>query len=491
MDSETKKKAIKDATQNGVFQANKYASNLETTKQQQENQKAAALAALAKQEQENKAAMKKAAALEALARLELANKVAMQKAAEAARQKAQEDFRNEERKSYTVAPVPAKPSLWSQITSTVKKIVAPIGNTIKKVSALAAKPIPTKDAPPPNWFQKIIDKWTAPSTPSGHLYGKPGWVDLLPPLIQMPLEILYSKSQSTTTMLLSDSKVVNFIKNAYSYETGAATQFVNDYTMGLYGWATGWQPENGNSFYQDGRETGRVFSTVAGQIEAAVGGALFVSGISFIPPTMGGTAACAAGTGPVAILCLGVGGGAIAIESAAVAGGFVVGGHGAGMLWNNANNPLQIRGNGGSNLPPNPEKGFFGTNAQDTGKNSARLYENMGSPKRLDGYQAHHIVPAGSKREAAVEAWQILEEFGIDINNAGNGVMIPGKVNGKLNNPDYEKAILRALQSAKNNGSAKEDILYLLQDIGNQILAIVLQKSFFHQAKFRKGEGVS
>jgi hypothetical protein len=49
--------------------------------------------------------------------------------------------------------------------------------------------------------------------------------------------------------------------------------------------------------------------------------------------------------------------------------------------------------------------------------------------------------------------------------------MIPGKVNGKLNNPDYEKAILRALQSAKNNGADKEDILYLLQDIGNQILA--------------------
>ena len=38
MDSETKKKAIKDATQNGVFQANKYASNLETTRQQ-ENKK--------------------------------------------------------------------------------------------------------------------------------------------------------------------------------------------------------------------------------------------------------------------------------------------------------------------------------------------------------------------------------------------------------------------------------------------------------------------
>ncbi len=124
MDSETKKKAIKDATQNGVFQANKYASNLETTKQQQENQKAAALAALAKQERENKAAMQKAAALAALARQELVNKAAMQKAdAEKAATS----------KSQPAIFTPAKPSLWDSFTSVVKTVTAPVVDTVKSI----------------------------------------------------------------------------------------------------------------------------------------------------------------------------------------------------------------------------------------------------------------------------------------------------------------------------------------------------------------------
>jgi len=68
-----------------------------------------------------------------------------------------------------------------------------------------------------------------------------------------------------------------------------------------------------------------------------------------------------------------------------------------------------------------------------------------------------------------VKARQILEEFGVDINNAGNGVMIPGNVNGSLNKPAYEEAILDALEYEKQKGATQADILELLQDIGNQI----------------------
>jgi hypothetical protein len=145
--------------------------------------------------------------------------------------------------------------------------------------------------------------------------------------------------------------------------------------------------------------------------------------------------------------------------------------HGIGILANNANNPLQIRGNGGSDLAPDPEFGYYGSNKQDNTKNAKELYKNMGYPERLEGYQAHHIVPGTSKRPAAVEARQILEEFGIDINQTDNGVMIPGDVNRKLNDPNYEIAVLKVLREARDMGRTKEDIIYLLQDIGNQILA--------------------
>lgn len=70
-----------------------------------------------------------------------------------------------------------------------------------------------------------------------------------------------------------------------------------------------------------------------------------------------------------------------------------------------------------------------------------------------------------------MEARQILESFGIDINNAGNGVMIPSGVNSHLNNAAYERAVLEALRDAQNNGATPEQVIETLQSIGDQILA--------------------
>ncbi|MCE9646707.1 MAG: hypothetical protein K8S20_11975 [Chloroflexi bacterium] len=233
----------------------------------------------------------------------------------------------------------------------------------KQTAAAKVLAMPAKDDDPPKWWENLInkgkqswnnfiDEWAAPSTSSSFLYGKPGWVDLLPPPIKTPVELLYSNTQSDySEKYVSDSKIVNLTKNIVSYLSGVRTQFINDYTMGLYGWVMGWKPENGNEFYQDGREAGRIISKVVGQIEMAVGGALFASSFSLIPPTTGGAAACAAATGPGAILCFGVGGVALAVEGAAAVGGLIVGGHGGAVVWNNINNPLQIRGDGSNNIP--------------------------------------------------------------------------------------------------------------------------------------------
>jgi len=97
-----------------------------------------------------------------------------------------EDFRNEERKSYTVAPVPAKPSLWNTFTSAVKTVVAPVVNALqpKKNVGGGGKPMlalakQEGDPPPPEekdcgilwlkcvgeWIGNNVKSWFEPKTP--------------------------------------------------------------------------------------------------------------------------------------------------------------------------------------------------------------------------------------------------------------------------------------------------------------------------------------
>jgi hypothetical protein len=224
-------------------------------------------------------------------------------------------------------------------------------------------------------------------------------------------------------------------------------------------------------------QVGRTVSTIQGYVEGAVGLAMMADGGVKFVASVAASLGCTIVGGPVGGVACGAAATPIAIAGVSeMAGGLAVGGHGAGILWNNTNHPLQIKGNGGGgNLPPNPEKGYFGTNAQDTGKNADRLFANMKAANpSIDkpfGYPAHHIVPSKSDREFAIKARQILEEFGIDINNAGNGVIIPKNMNSQLNNKTYEAAVYQALQEAKDMGRTQSDVLELLQDIGDQILA--------------------
>lgn len=279
------------------------------------------------------------------------------------------------------------------------------------------------------------------------------------------------KIQQTANNLkqnLETNPTYNTVTNIIEFGTGAAFQYLNDNSFGFFEKVLHVNWENGGDAFQSGRQLGRTASNIQGAVEFVTGAAAAAFFLSSIPPTGGVTAVCAGATGGS---CLFLGAIAIPVELALAGVSAAVSAHGAVMSANNYNSRSEIRGNGGSDLAPDPEFGYYGSNKQDNTRNAKELYKNMGSPERLEGYQAHHIVPGTSKRPAAVEARQILEEFGIDINQADNGVMIPGDVNRKLNDPNYEIAVLKVLREARDMGRTKEDIIYLLQDIGNQILA--------------------
>jgi hypothetical protein len=202
------------------------------------------------------------------------------------------------------------------------------------------------------WWEKFVDKWTSPTLPSGDLHGVPDWAKptfLMPSLLITSalslLDIKLKDANTSSAVDLPDNKFLNFVNNANSYGSGLASQFINDMTFGFSGWLTGWQPENGNEFYQEGREAGRTLSDFYGSMEVAAGGVLFLKGAVEFTGSMIVNSGCFSIGGPP-------GGGACAVISSPVViagtaemiGGVVLGGHGGAILWNNANNPLQITG---------------------------------------------------------------------------------------------------------------------------------------------------
>jgi hypothetical protein len=92
---------------------------------------------------------------------------------------------------------------------------------------------------------------------------------------------------------------------------------------------------------------------------------------------------------------------------------------------------------------------------------------------RASGDAAHHIV-AGSAPEAAA-ARKILEKFGIGINDAANGVFLPGNlaadnaagaaVHSTLHTGAYYRAVNAALAGATSRAGA----LLILGDIAESL----------------------
>jgi hypothetical protein len=82
------------------------------------------------------------------------------------------------------------------------------------------------------------------------------------------------------------------------------------------------------------------------------------------------------------------------------------------------------------------------------------------------GDHAHHIVPEGSQGTDLPAARDKLEKLEIRINDAENGVWLPGNVNQKLNNSLYNDMISRAILEAPND---KEAVLEVLREIKFQL----------------------
>ncbi|MFN3394909.1 MAG: AHH domain-containing protein, partial [Candidatus Thermochlorobacter sp.] len=105
-----------------------------------------------------------------------------------------------------------------------------------------------------------------------------------------------------------------------------------------------------------------------------------------------------------------------------------------------------------------------------TANNARKLERNIeratGQTKPA-GYETHHIVPSGSNYDSAREARDVLKNFGIDINDAGNGVFLPREIhNGLANDHRYMEAVLKDLKKA----TSKDEVIEILQRIGQQLL---------------------
>jgi len=102
-----------------------------------------------------------------------------------------------------------------------------------------------------------------------------------------------------------------------------------------------------------------------------------------------------------------------------------------------------------------------------------RNLENAGVDRPTYANAAHHIVAGGSKNEAAVNSRNILQQYGIDINDAANGVFLPTDRNviGAIYHPSmHTKAYYKKVNDMLGYATSRQDVLDILNDISNQLL---------------------
>lgn len=97
--------------------------------------------------------------------------------------------------------------------------------------------------------------------------------------------------------------------------------------------------------------------------------------------------------------------------------------------------------------------------------------------EKPSGYSsaAHHIVPKGVKtNDDAAEARKIIEEWGIDVNNAANGVYLPtekginaGSYHPSLHTKDYYKMVYDKVSAA----GSRDKVLEVLEEIRRELQA--------------------
>jgi hypothetical protein len=203
-----------------------------------------------------------------------------------------------------------------------------------------------------NQWNGFIDNLTTPANPVGSLFNFPTnpTLHLLTNTINLTATAIdntvfggnISQSIRDFNQTLQSYPLYNATINTFEFAGGAALQYANDMSFGLIAHFVNF--ENGSDMFQAGMEFGRTLSTIQGVVELVFGAASAAFFLSSIPPTGVITAGCAATT---AGLCLPFGGFAIATEAVMATAGVGVMAHGIGVLAHNANNPLQIRAEGG------------------------------------------------------------------------------------------------------------------------------------------------
>jgi hypothetical protein len=190
------------------------------------------------------------------------------------------------------------------------------------------------------------------------------------------------------------------------------------------------------------------------------------------------------GGGVVACLTTGVG---CAATPLATAGGVALVGHGSAVSAVATSQELLLAtrvlmaslgggsssgsGSGSGNQDPTVQPGYpggTGTQTGNTQKNADRLRVNLnaaGRPQPGKGMAAHHIVHSTYSYAAAQQSRAILGRFGVDINDAVNGVWVTVSQNSKFNSYRYMDTVFSELRSA----SSRADALDILEDIRMRI----------------------
>jgi len=111
-------------------------------------------------------------------------------------------------------------------------------------------------------------------------------------------------------------------------------------------------------------------------------------------------------------------------------------------------------------------------------RNSQILGQNLeaaGRPRPAEGYDPHHILPSEKWAELD-DLRQQFAEWGIDLNDAANGVWLPGSgapsdaagsYHERIHNSEYRRAVQRAFEGVTSH----EDALATLDRIRTQLEA--------------------
>jgi len=146
-----------------------------------------------------------------------------------------------------------------------------------------------------------------------------------------------------------------------------------------------------------------------------------------------------------------------------------VGAIGSVILMANSSNPPPSGNKSDPTTAPGYPDPSWSTQTGTTGGNSGKLRTNMiganMTPK--PGEAAHHIVHSTFDNPFARASREILGKFGIDINNANNGVFVSASQNSKFNAAPYMEKVYNLLKGS----TSQQQVIQNLNSMRDQIIS--------------------